>query len=69
MGFPALGPWVMNSLPDSSRDSHTQPEPNRPTPASTNASLNLSKEPNSRSMALRRSPSGSCLASGEKVKK
>ena len=27
MGFPALGPWVMNSLPDSSRDSHDQPYP------------------------------------------
>ena len=38
--------WWIESFPLSSLANHTQPDPNTPTPAALNSSLNLSNEPN-----------------------
>jgi hypothetical protein len=57
MGRSALAVLVTASLPFSTTN-QAQPEPNWVVAAAVNASLNLSKEPKSRSIAAARSPLG-----------
>jgi hypothetical protein len=51
--------------PEPSWTSQAQPEPNCPTPAASNFSLNSSKEPNAEEIASARAPLGSPPPSGD----
>ena len=69
IGLPAFPSLMMSSLPSLSFTSHTQPDPNWATPASTKAFLKASKEPHFSSIAFAKAPLGPSLLCGVKLKK